>query len=36
VYKARLEDFYFYEDRRTVPLYQALFLINERLRRGGR
>jgi hypothetical protein len=36
VYKARLEDFYFYQDRLTVPLYRALFLINEHLRRGGR
>ena len=36
VYKARLEDFYFYQDRLTVPLYRALFLINEQIRRGGR
>ncbi len=36
VYKARLEDFYFYEDRRAVPLYRALLLINEEIRRGGR
>jgi hypothetical protein len=36
VYKARLEDFYVYQDRLDVPLYRALFLINEQLRRGGR
>ncbi|MBI4591279.1 MAG: hypothetical protein HY725_20815 [Candidatus Rokubacteria bacterium] len=35
VYKARLEDFYFYQDRRSVPLYEALFLINEEIRRGA-
>jgi hypothetical protein len=36
VYKARLEDFYFYQDRLSVPLYRALFLINEQIRQGGR
>ena len=35
VYKARLEDFYFYQDRLAVPLYRALFQINEQLRRGS-
>ncbi len=35
VYKARLEDFYFYQDRLTVPLYRALFQINEQLRQGS-
>lgn len=35
VYKARLEDFYFYQDRLSVPLYEALFLINEEIRRGA-
>lgn len=35
VYKARLEDFYFYQDRLPVPVYRALFLINEELRRGA-
>jgi len=29
VYKARLEDFYHYRDRLDIPLYRALFLINE-------
>lgn len=36
VYKARLEDFYFYQDRLSVPLYRALFLINEEILRGAR
>jgi len=35
VYKARLEDFYFYQDRRGVPLHRALFLINEQIRQGA-
>ena len=35
VYKARLEDFYFYQDRLPVPLYRALFLINEQIRQGA-
>ena len=35
VYKARLEDFYYYQDRRSVPLYRALFLINEQIRQGA-
>ena len=35
VYKARLEDFDFYQDRLSVPLYEALFLINEEIRRGA-
>ena len=35
VYKARLEDFYFYQDRLDTPLYQALLLINERIRKGA-
>ena len=35
VYKARLEDFYFYQDRLSVPLSEALFLINEEIRRGA-
>jgi hypothetical protein len=35
VYKARLEDFYFYQDRLAVPLYRALFQINEQLRQGS-
>ena len=35
VYKARLEDFYFYQDRLAVPLYRALLQINEQLRRGS-
>ncbi len=35
VYKARLEDFYFYQDRLAVPLYRALFQVNEQIRRGG-
>jgi len=35
VYKARLEDFYFYQDRLTVPLYRALVQINEQLRQGS-
>lgn len=36
VYKARLEDFYFYQDRLPVPLYRAIFLINEQIRKGAR
>ena len=38
VYKARLEDFYRYQDRLPVPVYRALFLINEQILRdaGGR
>ena len=35
VYKARLEDFYFYQDRLGVPLYRALVLINEQIRQGA-
>jgi hypothetical protein len=36
VYKARLEDFYYYQDRLDIPLYRALFLINEQIAQGGR
>lgn len=36
VYKARLEDFYHYRDRLDIPLYRALFLINEQISQGGR
>ena len=36
VYKARLEDFYHYRDRLDIPLYRALFLINEQIAQGGR
>lgn len=36
VYKARLEDFYHYQDRLDIPLYRALFLINENIVRDGR
>ena len=36
VYKARLEDFYHYRDRLDIPLYRALFLINEQIEQGGR
>lgn len=36
VYKARLEDFYYYQDRLDIPLYRALFLINEHISQGGR
>ncbi|MGH7321486.1 MAG: hypothetical protein ACRELA_17935 [Candidatus Rokuibacteriota bacterium] len=36
VYKARIEDFYFYQDRLPVPLYRALHLINEQIRQGSR
>jgi hypothetical protein len=36
VYKARLEDFYYYQDRLDMPLYRALFLINEQIAQGGR
>lgn len=36
VYKARLEDFYHYQDRREIPLYRALFLINEHILQGAR
>jgi hypothetical protein len=35
VYKARLEDFYRYEDRLPVPVYRALFLINEQILRDA-
>jgi sulfocyanin len=35
VYKARLEDFYHYQDRRDVPLGRALRLINEEIVQGG-
>lgn len=36
VYKARLEDFYHYQDRREIPLSRALFLINEHILQGVR
>jgi hypothetical protein len=36
VYKARLEDFYHYQDRLPIPLYRALFLINEHILESGR
>jgi len=36
VYKARLEDFYHYQDRLEIPLSRALFLINEHILEGGR
>jgi len=36
VYKARLEDFYHYQDRLEIPLDRALFLINEQIGQGGR
>ena len=36
VYKARLEDFYHYQDRLDVPLYRALFLVNEHIVQGSR
>ena len=36
VYKARLEDFYYYQDRLAIPLDQALFMINEQIVQGGR
>jgi hypothetical protein len=32
VYKARLEDFYFYQDKRTTKIYRALVEENTRLR----
>jgi hypothetical protein len=32
VYKARLEDFYFYADRRSVPIVRALQTIERELR----
>jgi hypothetical protein len=35
VYKARLEDFYFYEDRLSVPFYRALLLINEQIKQDA-
>jgi sulfocyanin len=35
VYKARLEDFYHYQNRRDVPLDRALRLINEEIVQGG-
>jgi hypothetical protein len=35
VYKARLEDFYFYEDRLSVPFYRALLLINEQIQQDA-
>ncbi len=35
VYKARLEDFYYYQDRRSVPLYRALLLITDQIRKGA-
>jgi hypothetical protein len=35
VYKARLEDFYFYQDRLSVPFYRALWLINEQLQQDA-
>ena len=34
VYKARLEDFYLYQDRLDVPLHKALLLIDEQIRQG--
>jgi hypothetical protein len=36
VYKARLEDFYHYQDRLEIPLDRALFLINEHILQGVR
>ena len=36
VYKARLEDFYHYQDRLAISLDRALFLINEQIVQGGR
>ncbi len=36
VYKARLEDFYHYQDRLEIPLYRALVLINEHILQGVR
>ncbi len=35
VYKARLEDFYYYQDRRSMPLYRALLLITDQIRKGA-
>lgn len=32
LYKARLEDFYFYRDQRKVPLYEALRRIETQIR----
>lgn len=36
VYKTRLEDFFFYRDRRDLPLHEALAAVNAQLRGGGR
>ena len=36
VYKARLEDFYHYQDRLAISLDRALGLINEQIVQGGR
>lgn len=36
VYKTRLEDFFFYQDRRAMPLHEALAAVNVQLRGGGR
>jgi hypothetical protein len=36
VYKARLEDFYHYQDRLDIPLSRALFLINDQIVQGDR
>jgi hypothetical protein len=31
VYKTRLEDFFFYRDRRDLPLHEALAAVNDQL-----
>jgi hypothetical protein len=35
VYKTRLEDFFFYQDRRAMPLHEALAAVNAQLRSGN-
>lgn len=36
VYKTRLEDFFFYRDRRDMPLHEALAAVNAQIRGAGR
>ncbi|HVE81684.1 MAG TPA: hypothetical protein VND93_02505 [Myxococcales bacterium] len=35
LYKARLEDLYFYRDQRSLPLYEALRRIEAQIREGN-
>jgi len=35
LYKARLEDLYFYKDQRALPLYEALRRIEAQIREGN-